>query len=159
MNDILAIIICIIIGFLLGKVWKYFLAPLIITKSTQDIEENPKWITPKLRERYYGFSDVDIITARSSIGTALPRFRLKASKEKNKDRFQLLIPEDVSVNEIDDIAKIVLRGKLNLYYNLDYPDKSAHWLSILLYLLDGNDIFDTSNINKDKKPVDDFKKI
>ena len=159
MNDILAIIICIIIGFLLGKVWKYFLAPLVITKSTQDIEENPKWITPKLREKYYGFSDVDIITARSSIGTALPRFRLKASKEKNKDRLQLLIPEDVSVNEIDDIAKIVLRGKLKIYYDLDYPDKSAHWLSILLYLLDGNDVFDARNVDKDKKPVDDFNKI
>lgn len=139
MSEILAIIICIVVGFLIEKICRYLLLPFLIKKTTREIEENPKWITPKLREKYYGFSDVDIVTAKCSIG-ALPRFRLKVSKKDGTDRLQLLIPEDTPINEIDEIAKIVLRGKINLYYHLDYPDKSAHWLSILLYMLDGGPI-------------------
>ena len=138
MEDILAIIIVIIILYTSSKVWKYMLCPFIINKTTQEIEKNPKWITPKLKQNYYGFSDIDIITAKSSVGT-LPRFRLN-SKEKGKERLELLIPEDTPVNDIDKVATLALQGKIHLYYNLFFPDKSAYWLSILLYMLEGNDI-------------------
>ena len=138
MEDILAIIIVIIILYTSSKVWKYMLCPFIINKTTQEIEKNPKWITPKLKQNYYGFSDIDIITAKSSYGT-LPRFRLN-SKEKGKERLELLIPEDTPVSDIDKVATLALQGKIHLYYNLFFPDKSAYWLSILLYMLEGNDI-------------------
>lgn len=138
MEDILAIIIVIIILYTLLKVWKYMLRPFIINRTTQEIEKNPKWITPKLKQNYYGFSDIDIITAKSPIGM-LPRFRLN-SKEKGKERLELLIPEDTPISDIDKVATLALQGKIHLYYNLFFPDKSALWLSILLYMLDGNDI-------------------
>ena len=138
MEDILAIIIVIIILYTLLKVWKYMLRPFIINRTTQEIEKNPKWITPKLKQNYYGFSDIDIITAKRPIGT-LPRFRLN-SKEKGKERLELLIPEDTPISDIDKVATLALQGKIHLYYNLFFPDKSALWLSILLYMLDGNDI-------------------
>ena len=138
MEDILAIIIVIIILYTLLKVWKYMLRPFIINRTTQEIEKNPKWITPKLKQNYYGFSDIDIITAKSPIGT-LPRFRWNW-KEKGKERLELLIPEDTPISDIDKVATLALQGKIHLYYNLFFPDKSALWLSILLYMLDGNDI-------------------
>ena len=134
----LATIIVIIIGYVLMKIWKYIIFPFVVKKTTCEVEKNPKWITPKLRQNYYGFSNIDIITARSTIG-ALPRFRLN-SKEKGKERLELLIPEDTPVSDIDKVATLALQGKIHLYYNLFFPDKSAYWLSILLYMLEGNDI-------------------
>ena len=138
MESMLATIIVIIIGYILMKIWKYIIFPFIVKKTTHEVEKNPKWITPKLRQNYYGFSNIDIITARSTIG-ALPRFRLN-SKEKGEERLELLIPEDTPISDIDKVATLALQGKIHLYYNLFFPDKSAHWLSILLYMLDGNDI-------------------
>ena len=138
MEDILAIIIVIIILYTSSKVWKYMLRPFIINKTTQEIEKNPKWITPKLKQNYYGFSNIDIITANSTLG-ALPRFRLNKNKE-GQERLELLIPEDTPVSDIDKVATLALQGKIHLYYNLFFPDKSAYWLSILLYMLEGNDI-------------------
>lgn len=138
MESMLATIIVIIIGYILMKIWKYIIFPFIVKKTTHEVEKNPKWITPKLRQNYYGFSNIDIITARSTIG-ALPRFRLN-SKEKDKERLELLISEDTPVNDIDKVATLALQGKLHVYYNLYFPDKPAYWLSILLYMLDGGDI-------------------
>lgn len=138
MESMLATIIVIIIGYILIKIWKYVIFPFVVKKTTHEIEKNPKWITPKLRQNYYGFSNIDIITARSTIG-ALPRFRLN-SKEKDKERLELLISEDTPVNDIDKVATLALQGKLHVYYNLYFPDKPAYWLSILLYMLDGGDI-------------------
>lgn len=138
MESMLATIIIIIIGYILMKIWKYIIFPFIVKKTTHEIEKNPRWITPKLKQNYYGFSNIDIITARSTIGM-LPRFRLN-SKEKGKERLELLIPEDTPVNDIDKVATLALQGKLHVYYNLHFPDKPAYWLSILLYLLEGGDI-------------------
>lgn len=139
--ELLIIITSGLIGFILGKcAFKYIALPILIQKTTKEIEKNPKWITPKLKEKYYGFSDIDIITAESSMG-ALPRFRLKEKKNKDdEERLELLIPEDTSVNDIDEVAKLALQGKLYIYYNISAPDKPAYWLSILCYMLDGGDI-------------------
>ena len=138
MKSIFAMLIVIWVGLTLWKIWKYIIFPVIITKTTQELEKNPKWITSELRDNYYGFSDIDIITAKSSIGT-LPRFRLKEDKNKKK-RLELLISEDTSTKEIDQVAKLALQGKLYVYYNLSFPNKSVNWLSTLLYMLDGNDV-------------------
>lgn len=138
MEDILTLLFLVFIIYALMRTWKYIIFPFIVEKTTQEIEKNPKWITPKLRTTYYGFSNIDIITARSSIG-ALPRFRL-AQKKNEERRLELLIPEDTSVNDIDKIAALALHGKINIFYGLMAPNKSAHWLSILLYMLDGGDI-------------------
>lgn len=138
MEDMLILLFSILVGYALMRTWKYIIFPFIVEKTTQEIEKNPNWITPKLRQTYYGFSNIDIITARSSIG-ALPRFRIHSEKDKG-DRLELLIPEDTSVNDIDKIATLALQGKVHIFYSLFFPDKSAHWLSILLYMLDGGDI-------------------
>lgn len=138
MESIFAMLIVIWVGLTLWKIWKYIIFPVIVTKTTQELEKNPKWITSELRHNYYGFSDIDIITAKSSIGT-LPRFRLKEDKNKKK-RLELLISEDTSTKEIDQVAKLALQGKLYVYYNLSFPNKSVNWLSTLLYMLDGNDV-------------------
>src|SRR5699024_3819905 len=103
-------------------------------------------------QNYYGFSNIDIITARSTIG-ALPRFRLN-SKEKDKERLELLISEDTPVNDIDKVATLALQGKLHVCYNLHFPDKSAYWLSILLYMLDGGDIKPESIVWESKNKIE-----
>lgn len=152
MESILATIIVIIIGYILIKIWKYVIFPFVVKKTTHEIEKNPKWITPKLRQNYYGFSNIDIITARSTIG-ALPRFRLN-SKEKDKERLELLISEDTPVNDIDKVATLALQGKLHVYYNLYFPDKPAYWLSVLLYMLDGGDIKPESLVWENKNKIE-----
>ena len=152
MESMLATIIVIVIGYILIKIWKYIIFPFVVKKTTHEIEKNPKWITPKLRQNYYGFSNIDIITARSTIGT-LPRFRLN-SKEKDKERLELLISEDTPVNDIDKVATLALQGKLHVYYNLYFPDKPAYWLSILLYMLDGGDIKPESIVWESKNKIE-----
>ena len=152
MESMLATIIVIIIGYILMKIWKYIIFPFIVKKTTHEVEKNPKWITPKLRQNYYGFSNIDIITARSTIG-ALPRFRLN-SKEKDKERLELLISEDTPVNDIDKVATLALQGKLHVYYNLYFPDKPAYWLSVLLYMLDGGNINPESIVLESKNKIE-----
>ena len=152
MESMFATIIVIVIGYILIKIWKYIIFPFVVKKTTHEIEKNPKWITPKLRQNYYGFSNIDIITARSTIG-ALPRFRLN-SKEKDKERLELLISEDTPVNDIDKVATLALQGKLHVYYNLYFPDKPAYWLSILLYMLDGGDIKPESIVWESKNKIE-----
>ena len=152
MESMLATIMVIVIGYILIKIWKYIIFPFVVKKTTHEIEKNPKWITPKLRQNYYGFSNIDIITARSTIG-ALPRFRLN-SKERDKERLELLISEDTPVNDIDKVATLALQGKLHVYYNLYFPDKPAYWLSILLYMLDGGDIKPESIVLENKNKIE-----
>ena len=152
MESMLATIIVIVIGYILIKIWKYIIFPFVVKKTTHEIEKNPKWITPKLRQNYYGFSNIDIITARSTIG-ALPRFRLN-SKERDEERLELLISEDTPVNDIDKVATLALQGKLHVYYNLYFPDKPAYWLSILLYMLDGGDIKPESIVWESKNKIE-----
>lgn len=152
MESMLVTIIVIIIGYVLMKIWKYIIFPFIVKKTTHEVEKNPKWITPKLRQNYYGFSNIDIITARSTIG-ALPRFRLN-SREKDKERLELLISEDTPVNDIDKVATLALQGKLHVYYNLYFPDKPAYWLSVLLYMLDGGNINPESIVWENKNKIE-----
>ena len=152
MESMLATIIVIIIGYILIKIWKYIIFPFVVKKTTHEVEKKPKCITPKLRQNYYGFSNIDIITARSTIG-ALPRFRLN-SKEKDGERLELLISEDTPVNDIDKVATLALQGKLHVYYNLYFPDKSAYWLSVLLYMLDGGDIKSESIVLESKNKIE-----
>lgn len=131
--------ICIsVIAILYGmyEIFNRIVFPWIVNTRTKDIEKNPKWITPKLKEKYYGFTDIDIIIVNSPLGM-LPRFRLD---KKQTDRLQLLIPEDISVKDIDDIAQLALAGKIRIKYGLWFPNKSAHWLAILNFMLDGGDI-------------------
>lgn len=151
MEDLMIFLFTFFIVITFVKLWKLVIFPKIIEKTTTEVEKNPRWITPKLRTTYYGFSNVDIITANSSIG-ALPRFRLAPKKnEKEETRLELLIPEDTSVNDIDKVAALALRGKINIFYGLMTPDKPAYWLSILLYMLDGGDIKQEAISWEDKK--------
>lgn len=137
MSGIYVLIFTIFFTYVTWAVLSRVIIPYITEKSVQDIEKNPKWITPKLRQTYYGFSDIDIITAKSNLAV-LPRFRIK--QENNKTRFEFLIPEDTSVNDIDEIARLALQGKIYIRHKLLFTDKPAHWLAILLYMLDGGDI-------------------
>lgn len=151
MEDLIILLFTFFLVMFLAKLWKLIIFPKIVEKMTKEVEKNPKWITPKLRTTYYGFSNIDIITANSSIG-ALPRFRLAPKKNKKEETIlELLIPEDTSVNDIDKIAALALRGKINIFYGLMTPDKPAHWLAILLYMLDGGDIKQEAISWKDKK--------
>lgn len=151
MEDLIILLFTFFLVMFLVKLWKLIIFPKIVEKTTKEVEKNPKWITPKLRTTYYGFSNIDIITANSSIG-ALPRFRLVPKKNKKEEtRLELLIPEDTSVNDIDKIAALALRGKINIFYGLMTPDKPAHWLAILLYMLDGGDIKQEAISWEDKK--------
>ena len=120
-----------------------FVFPYIFKKGTKEKEKNPQWITPKLRNDYYGINDVDIIIADSKFDT-LPKFY--ATKN---DRYELILDDTVTTKDLDNIAKIVLLGKIKIKYNLWFPDKSAYWLSVLLYMLDGGNIE-----IKDNKPID-----
>ena len=133
--QIIATIITILLLHITINLFNKYLFPLLVDKKTKDLEINPKWIVPKLKENYYGFHDIDIIIVDSPLGE-LPRFRLS----KDKKKLQLLLPEDTSTNDTEMVAQIALAGKLNLLYGEWYPDKPAYWLSILLYLLDGGDI-------------------
>ena len=133
--QIIAIAIMILLVYITMNLFNKYLFPLLVDKRTKDIEINPKWIVPKLKEKYYGFHDIDIIIVDSPLGE-LPRFRLS----KNKKKLQLLLPEDISTDDFEMVAQIALVGKLKLFYGEWYPDKPAYWLSILLYLLDGGDI-------------------
>lgn len=126
----------IILLYVMYEFFNKIIFPWIVNTRTKDLEKNPKWIMPKLKETYYGFKDMDIITVNSPLGM-LPRFRLD---KKEKDRLQLLIPEDISTHDIDGIAQLALAGKIRIKYGLWYPDKSAHWLAILNFMLDGGDI-------------------
>ena len=157
-SDILGLLIIAImgfIGFIIGKyVSERVILPILIEKATKEIEKNPEWIVSRLNERYYGFSDIDIITVEGPIDT-LPRFRL-SKKKKDEGKLELLISNNTSIDEIDEIAKLALHGKIYICYNITTPNKPAYWLSILLYLLDGGDI---EIKEKDKKPIDVFYKI
>jgi len=108
----------------------------MIEKTTKEIDKNPKWITNELHSKYYGFADIDFITAESSIG-ALPRFRV--SKE-NSSRLEFLIPEDTLTRDVETMGQLALVGKIKLKYGLFFPDKPIHWLSILCFMLDGGEV-------------------
>lgn len=133
-NEVCAVIIGIIALIIGYKLFDRVLFPIMVNKSTKEIEKNPKWIVDKLRSEYYGFSDLDIILVDDPFGM-VPRFR-----ETKHHQLQLLISNDTLTKDVDDIARIALVGKIKLKYGLWFPDKPLHWLSILCYMLDGGDI-------------------
>ena len=126
----------IIILYAIYQIFNRTIFPKIIESRTKIIEINPKWLMTSLKNQYYGFHDIDIIIVKSELGT-LPRFKLSKTYEPH---LQFLISEDVTTNDVDDIARLALAGKLQLKYGMWYPEKSAQWLSILNYILDGGDI-------------------
>lgn len=148
-SDLACILLTFLISYVTVIIFNKVVLPFIIKKRTKEIEKNPKWITSRITDLYYGFSDIDFILAECPFG-GLPKFRLG----KDHKRLELLIPNDTQIRELDDIAKVALIGKIKIKYGLYFPDKPLHWLSILCYLLDGGDI--KIKDKKDKKPVDDL---
>jgi len=148
LEDLFIILIGLIAFRAGGKVYKYFVYPWILRKTTTDIEKNPKWITERVHKKYYGFYDIDIILAQCTFGY-LPRLRWTKD-----DRLQILIPEDTLVRDIESVARVALAAKIKIKYGLWFPDKPIHWLAILCYMLDGGDIKESATSWEDKKPLD-----
>ena len=149
-NEASGIILAILILIVFYHIFNRYIFPKIIEKTTKETEVNPKWITTELRQKYYGFDDIDFILAENPLG-ALPRFR--ASKDKT--RLEVLIPNDILTKDIEDFGRVALIGKIQAKYGLFFPDKPIHWLSILCYMLDGGDVnMIDKPVEKDKKPID-----
>lgn len=154
-NEASGIILAILILIVCCHIFNRYIFPKIIEKTTKETEVNPKWITTELRQKYYGFDDIDFILAENPLG-ALPRFR--ASKDKT--RLEVLIPNDILTKDIEDFGRVALIGKIQAKYGLFFPDKPIHWLSILCYMLEGGDVnMIDKPVEKDKKPIDANQKI
>lgn len=134
LSESTCIILLIIIGlFIIYKLFTKFAIPYIFTLKTKDGEKNPDWLISRLH--YYGFHDIDIILMKSdSVFTRSPHFIL------NHDRYELYVPDSVSVDDAEDIGKLALLGKLYVKYGVLHEDKPLYWLSILCYMLDGGGV-------------------
>jgi len=135
-SDVVCVVAIIMIICLLHKFYRYILFPKIVNKTTKEIDKNPKWITRELHSKYYGFADIDFITAENTIG-ALPRFRV--SKEDG-ERLEFLIPEDTPISDLEKVGRAALIGKLKIKFGLFFPDKPIQWLSILCFMLEGGEV-------------------
>lgn len=143
-EDICMIILCISMFYMGHIIFKRFILPKLIDIGTKELEKNPKWLIPQLRETYYGFHDIDIIVAESTnLFSILPRFRLA----KN-DRYELWIPDDITTKDVDIVAQLALMGKINVKYGLFYENKSTYWLSIMCFMLDGGDVTQAAKLEK-----------
>ena len=158
-NEVGITILIILSLFIFAKIFCKIIFPAIVEANTVYIEMNPDWVKHRIKEKYYGFYDMDIILVNDPFNQ-VPRFK----KSKDKKRLQLLLPNDISVDDSDSIAQMALASKLKIYHNLWFPDKPAYWLSILCYMLDGGDIQEKAvsweeankiNEEKDNKPIDD----
>lgn len=132
-KDIIYFVAFIIICYASWDIFNRVIFPRIVLNGMKEVEKNPKWITSKLYN-YYGFSDIDIILCESKWGM-LPRFRTG----KN-NRLELLIDPETSVDEVEDIGRLALAGKIKTKYGVWVNDKPLHWMSILCYMLDGGDV-------------------
>lgn len=112
-----------------------FVVSFVVKRKTTVIEKNPKWITSRIQEKYYGFNDIDFILAECPLG-GLPKFNMS----KDKERIELWIPNDIPIRDLESLAKIALLGKIKIRYGIYFPEKPIYWLSILCYMLDGGDI-------------------
>lgn len=112
-----------------------FVVSFVVKRKTTVIEKNPKWITSRIQEKYYGFNDIDFILAECPLG-GLPKFNMS----KDKERIELWIPNDILIRDLESLAKIALLGKIKIRYGIYFPEKPIYWLSILCYMLDGGDI-------------------
>ena len=135
MKEVIALLFVIFIVYIAIHVFKLFIRPVILDMDTKEIERNPKWIVDKVKGVYYGFHDIDFILAESNIFSSLPRFKISKT-----DRYELWLPSDISIKDVDEIVRLALVGKIQVKYGLIFRDKSLNWLSILCYMLDGGDI-------------------
>ena len=135
MKEVIALLFVIFIVYIATRVFKLFVRPVILDMDTKEIERNPKWIVNKVKGVYYGFHDIDFILAESNIFSSLPRFKISKT-----DRYELWLPSDISIKDVDEIVRLALVGKIQVKYGLIFRDKSLNWLSILCYMLDGGDI-------------------
>lgn len=135
MKEVIALLFVIFIVYIATRVFKLFVRPVILDMDTKEIERNPKWIVDKVKGVYYGFHDIDFILAESNIFSSLPRFKISKT-----DRYELWLPSDISIKDVDEIVRLALVGKIQAKYGLIFRDKSLNWLSILCYMLDGGDI-------------------
>ena len=135
-NPDVACVVLVIIGLcILSRLYRLFIFPKMLNKMIKEIDKNPQWITKELHSKYYGFSDIDFITAEDNIG-ALPRFR--ASKDGT--RLEFIIPEDTPTSDIEKIGHAALVGKIQVRYGLFFPEKPLQWQSILLFMLEGGEV-------------------
>ena len=135
MKEVIALLFVIFMVYTATRVFKLFVRPVILDMDTKEIERNPKWIVDKVKGIYYGFHDIDFILAESNIFSSLPRFKISKT-----DRYELWLPSDISIKDVDEIVRLALVGKIQVKYGLIFRDKSLNWLSILCYMLDGGDI-------------------
>ena len=135
MKEVIALLFVIFIVYIATRVFKLFVRPVILDMNTKEIERNPKWIVDKVKGVYYGFHDIDFILAESNIFSSLPRFKISKT-----DRYELWLPSDISIKDVDEIVRLALVGKIQARYGLIFRDKPLYWLSILCYMLDGGDI-------------------
>lgn len=135
MKEVIALLFVIFIVYIATRVFKWFVLPVILDMDTKEIERNPKWIVDKVKGIYYGFHDIDFILAENNMFSSLPRFKITKA-----NRYELWLPSDISIRDVDEIVRLALVGKIKIKYGLDFDNKSLHWLSILCYMLDGGDI-------------------
>lgn len=139
MEEVYALLFIIVMFYISSKIFNKFILLKLIEMDTMEIERNPKWIMKDVTKQYYGFQDIDIILAETTVFMSLPR--LRATKE---GRFELLVPNDITTREVDEILKLALAGKIQIKYGVFFPDKPLHWLSILCYMLDGGDVMEAT---------------
>ena len=135
MKEVIALLFVIFIVYIAIRVFKLFIRPVILDMDTKEIERNPKWIVDKVKGVYYGFHDIDFALAENNIFSSLPRFKITKT-----NRYELWLPSDISIKDVDEIVRLALVGKIQVKYGLIFRDKSLNWLSILCYMLDGGDI-------------------
>ena len=109
-KDLACVLLVILIGYALNRLYRLVIFPKIIDKTTKEFDKNPKWITDELRSKYYGFHDIDFITAENAIG-ALPRFRVA---KDDKTRLEMLVSNDTLTREVEQIGQVALVGKLKI---------------------------------------------
>lgn len=136
METICVVIITILIFFASKLFFTLFIMPKFIEANLKEIERNPKWI---VKNNYYGFQDIDIVLAETNLNRSLPR--ILVTKE---NRYEFWISNDTTTREVDEVLRLAIMGKIKVKYNLFFPEKPLHWLSILCYMLDGGEIQEKS---------------
>ena len=137
-GELACILLSCLVVYIIIKLFNNFMVSVVsfvVKRKTTVIEKNPKWITSRIQEKYYGFNDIDFILAECPLG-GLPKFNIS----KDKERIELWIPNDIPIRDLESLAKIALLGKIKIRYGIYFPEKPIYWLSILCYMLDGGDI-------------------
>ena len=146
MKEVIALLFVIFIVYIATRIFKWFVLPVILDMDTKEIERNPKWIVDKVKGIYYGFHDIDFVLAENKLFSSLPRFKITKT-----NRYELWLPSNISIREVDEIVRLALVGKIQARYGLIFRDKSLQWLSILCYMLDGGDIQEVKVAFEDTK--------